>query len=417
MLSKPLQSTPSGRAFPSLDVALLSPIFSFWMMFSYLVKHFFKKARIIIDILETFCSFFGQKINSDKSRLFVSNNTPYRSARQIYKQFPIPLATDLGLYWGIPLIHNHLTTDHYNFLFSKFLKKFIGWKKYSLSMVGRGVLVKAVLIALPRYRLQLAWLPKTVLLRLECLICEFFWLNSSKCNPIAWETLYFEQLDGGLSFSTLSSINTTNLIKLGWRFLLNPQSLWVQTLSEKYGDFSSISYTYRPQLSSATWRSLNEVSQFLSQRKGWHIGNGRQIRFWVDIWLLDCPLHLVSSCMVPLDIFFFCPAASFFEHQASQDFDLLGQFLPADILQCLSLAILDGAIDDLPIWCLHSNGTSASKSTKVLFPMLPAQEAGQWQNLWRVKVPPRISFLLWQAHHECLKGVSSTQSDYTVDSL
>lgn len=79
----------------------------------------------------------------------------------------------------------------------------------------------------------------------------------------------------------------------------------MQTLSEKYGDFSSISYTYRPQLSSATWRSLNEVSQFLSQRKGWHIGNGRQIRFWVDIWLLDCPLHLVSSCMVPLDIFFF----------------------------------------------------------------------------------------------------------------
>lgn len=142
---------------------------------------------------------------------------------------------------------------------------------------------------------------------------------------------------------------------------------------------------------------------------------GRFVFGWIfGFWIVLSIQYLLAWS---LWIFFFCPAASFFEHQASQDFDLLGQFLPADILQCLSLAILDGAIDDLPIWCLHSNGTSASKSTKVLFPMLPAQEAGQWQNLWRVKVPPRISFLLWQAHHECLKGVSSTQSDYTVDSL
>lgn len=73
--------------------------------------------------MEEFCEAAGHKVNTKKSKLFVSGNVPRGLAIGLSLMTTIPLSPSLGKYLGMPLIHKRITKSTYQFLLVKTLSK------------------------------------------------------------------------------------------------------------------------------------------------------------------------------------------------------------------------------------------------------------------------------------------------------
>ena len=52
---------------------------------------------------------------------------------------------------------------------------------------------------------------------------------------------------------------------------------------------------------SPTWKGICKGLDVIKEGVIWRVGNGGKVRFWLDKWLIDCPLiHLVSGD-IPLE--------------------------------------------------------------------------------------------------------------------
>lgn len=76
------------------------------------------------EVLRDFCHLSGQKMNIDKSRLWVSPNTVGREVA--LRAFGISITYDLGLYLGVPLLHGAPKRGHYQYLFDKVQQRLSG---------------------------------------------------------------------------------------------------------------------------------------------------------------------------------------------------------------------------------------------------------------------------------------------------
>lgn len=74
-----------------------------------------KQACIIEQILSKFCHESERKVNTSKSKLFVSENTFCSLAHLLGMKFDIPLTTDLGIDLGVPILHGHIRSKTYSF--------------------------------------------------------------------------------------------------------------------------------------------------------------------------------------------------------------------------------------------------------------------------------------------------------------
>ena len=55
-----------------------------------------------------------------------------------------------------------------------------------------------------------------------------------KIHLITWEVILKEKSKGGLGLRGMRQLNSAFLMKLGWRFLAEPSTLWTRVLREKY---------------------------------------------------------------------------------------------------------------------------------------------------------------------------------------
>lgn len=74
---------------------------------------------IVKECLDIFCSWSGQKVNFDKSKLYCSPNTSCFLAQELATICGSPLVSDLGTYLGVPLIHKSTTNQTYSYVIDK----------------------------------------------------------------------------------------------------------------------------------------------------------------------------------------------------------------------------------------------------------------------------------------------------------
>lgn len=96
------------------------------------------------------------------------------------------------------------------------------------------------------------------------------------CQPIG---------SGGLGIRRLNDQNKMFLIKLGFRFLTNPDSLWVQVLRKKYNVQENLPMSIAISICSFVWKSLVRIWSDIISNTFWTVGNGRLTNFWDDVWL------------------------------------------------------------------------------------------------------------------------------------
>jgi hypothetical protein len=102
----------------------------------------------------------------------------------------------------------------FNFIMDRINKKLKGWKERFLSYAGRGVLISAVIQALPTYLMSCFLLPRTMCANIEKAMCKFWWGTTSSQRKIHWKArqdLFKNKFAGGL----VSEI-CISLTKLCW---------------------------------------------------------------------------------------------------------------------------------------------------------------------------------------------------------
>ncbi|XP_010484806.1 PREDICTED: uncharacterized protein LOC104763089 [Camelina sativa] len=186
--------------------------------------------RIIRKVMESFCVASGQK--------------------------------DLGKYLGMPILHKRIKKETFRQVIERVNSRLSGWKGRFLSFAERLTLTKAVLSSIPVHAMSTISLPKHTLNKLDQISKSFLWgstLAKRKQHLVAWSR----------------------------------SSMWARVFRSKYrvGDPHDKSWLVVKSHWSSTWRSVSiGLREVVMPGLSWIIGDGREIRFWLDKWLANKPL-------------------------------------------------------------------------------------------------------------------------------
>ena len=158
----------------------------------------------------------GQKINSEKTTLFFSNNTSFDTKQELKILLGVPEIKEYERYLGLPTVVGRKKRASLNFIKDRVWGKLQGWKEKLLSQVGKEVLLKAVVQAIPTFAMSCFRLPLGLCHDIEMLIRKFWWGQRGDRRNIhwtKWEVLCKPKSEGGLGFKDLCNFNKAMLAK------------------------------------------------------------------------------------------------------------------------------------------------------------------------------------------------------------
>ncbi|KAF7843830.1 putative ribonuclease H protein At1g65750 family [Senna tora] len=130
---------------------------------------------VIKVALDMYGNLAGQRLNSDKSFLVFSLNTPATVKDRIAHCFGVIILAKVGKYLGTYVDNRMLDTQNYCALVEKVNNKLVGWKAQTLSQAGRLTLIKAVLQPLNNYQMSHLVVPKKYCHQMDAACSNFFW--------------------------------------------------------------------------------------------------------------------------------------------------------------------------------------------------------------------------------------------------
>lgn len=117
--------------------------------------------------LDIFMSSSGQKVNCEKSKLYVSPNTMSEDIGMAEEILGVKASKDLGIYLGFPLSPNRPKKKDVDYIVNKVKGKLANWKVKHLTKADRMIFVNSTLNAIPNYYIHNLHLPKETLLELD----------------------------------------------------------------------------------------------------------------------------------------------------------------------------------------------------------------------------------------------------------
>ena len=118
----------------------------------------------------------GQSINRGKINLFFFSSNTHPEVQEAIKTFlGIPAIQRYEQYLGLPFLVGLAKKKSFSLIKERIWKKLKGWKEKLLSQVGREILIKAVIQAIPTYTMSCLKLPKGLIRDIETLIRKFWW--------------------------------------------------------------------------------------------------------------------------------------------------------------------------------------------------------------------------------------------------
>ncbi|CAL1352198.1 unnamed protein product [Linum trigynum] len=364
------------------------------------------QVRIIKQCLDEFCSSSGQRVNYQKSAIFVSANIRRRCARALSDWVGIPLTVDLGRYLGVMAIHGRVTRGRYQDLALRIQKKLAPWKARYLSLASRITLVKSVAASIPVYPMQVELMPKTVCKDLDKINRSFIWGDSEekrKLHLVGWQTLTLPKDQGGLGIRPSRSVNLAMLAKCGWRLMKEKETLWTQLMRGKYGKNRENLDIIKPiKGSSFTWNSVSKTRELLKVGSGWNIHRGNLTRFWFDVWISQVPLIELTTGPVPDDIRDGM-VADFVDEDGNWLTEKFEGLLPDAVTRQITAKAVDplAGEDDVLFWQPTSDDRFSTKSAfQLMQPRVPSEAAQMWKNIWKLPVPERVRCFMWVVAHD-----------------
>lgn len=119
-------------------------------------------------------------------------------------------------YLGLPAMIGRLRYNTFINLKERVWSKICSWKNTFLSQVGKEVLIKAVVQAIPIFAMSVFRLPRKLGFEITSLMARFWWGHKQDDRKIQWRSWYKiseRKRSGGLEFRDLECFNTTMLAK------------------------------------------------------------------------------------------------------------------------------------------------------------------------------------------------------------
>ena len=109
------------------------------------------ESRELVSILQRYEEASGQKINTNKSSVFFSQDTDEGTRSEVKEILGPMLDAHPKKYLGLPSLIGRSKKQIFNEVKERVGKKLMGWKEKMLSIGGREILIKAVAQAISTY--------------------------------------------------------------------------------------------------------------------------------------------------------------------------------------------------------------------------------------------------------------------------
>ena len=197
-----------------------------------------KKIRDALKgILKRYETASGQLINAEKSSITFSSKAPMSLKQTVKDELQIHKEGGTGKYLGLPEHFGRRKRDLFTGIVDKIKQKASGWTNRFLSSVGKLVMLKTVLSAIPSHAMTCFKLPMSLIKRIQSAVTRFMWddrTGKKKMTWVAWNKLAQPKAKGKLGLRDFESFNDAFLGKLSWTIINNPQGLLSRVLIGKY---------------------------------------------------------------------------------------------------------------------------------------------------------------------------------------
>lgn len=172
----------------------------------------------IKEALELYCEASDAKLNLKKCiGIYYNGTVPFGALGMTWMEPDSSIS-----YLGIPIGNENGTINEWQRVHGDMIKTLAHWKRRNLSMQGRMLIIKSLILSKAQYLAAAARMDKKkVVDPIEQTISKFFWKD--KRGKISMDTLSLPKKDGGINASTLSKYCSAVRIKILLRALTSDQ--------------------------------------------------------------------------------------------------------------------------------------------------------------------------------------------------
>lgn len=187
-----------------------------------------KQMECVMRTLNMFCNMSGQEVSQEKTGFMFSKNVNRNMQNKLANLYGYWITNNLGKYLGVPLSGKMLIRNDFHYLVDQIATKLASWKKNNLSFAGRITLAKRAIEVMPLYPMMTNKLPKAIIEEIHSMQHKFIWGDTEeqrKIHAVGWNTLTKPKRHNGLWLRNPKSLNTTCMMKLGWKIATNAKDM------------------------------------------------------------------------------------------------------------------------------------------------------------------------------------------------
>lgn len=240
-----------------------------------------REAEALQEVLELYENCSGQCINTEKSAMMFSPNTPANTRAEIKGVLQIQSESWNDKYLGLPVHVGKSKRRAFAYIKGAMAGRVYGWQEKLIAKVGKETLVKAVAQAIPTFAMSCFFLTKTFCQELCTLLGKYWWSQQEKENTlhwISWQKLTKCKAQGGLGFRDMYGFNIAMLSRQIWRLIQSPDTLCARVLKARYFPNTHVLEAVPRSGISYTWRSLLHGLELVKEGYIWRIGDGTQVK-------------------------------------------------------------------------------------------------------------------------------------------
>ena len=132
-----------------------------------------QESKELQTILQKYEEVVGQRINTEKSLIFFSQNTDEDTKKEVKEILGAMQDTQPKKYLGLPSLIGRSKKQVFTEIKERVGKKMLGWKEKLLSIGGKEILIKVVVQAVPTYIMGCFLLPKGLCEEIEGMMRNF----------------------------------------------------------------------------------------------------------------------------------------------------------------------------------------------------------------------------------------------------
>ncbi|CAN1782925.1 Putative ribonuclease H protein At1g65750 [Linum perenne] len=181
------------------------------------------------NILDCYYRLSGKAVNTSKSSMIFSANTPDNIKEDVLTSFGVPGETKMGNYLGVSIEW----VEAFWFMLERLELRAHSWKNSLLSFARRETMINVVLQEITSYLFSYFKLPLTLLKNMNVVLVRFWLSGDTKKKDVHWiamEKLFGLKTRGGMGFLNFEDLNLAFIAKLAWRIVTQPTPLWVKVL-------------------------------------------------------------------------------------------------------------------------------------------------------------------------------------------